>query len=66
MARSLRDALNAKAVQTTHSEALELMRKRSGTRTGIFCRPRLMRRSRVLACRILPSRIVPSTVRSAA
>jgi len=30
MARSLRDALNAKAVQTTHSEALELIAKAFG------------------------------------
>lgn len=30
MARSLRDALNAKAVQTTHSEALELISKAFG------------------------------------
>ena len=33
MARSLRDALSAKAVQTTHSESLELMAKAFGCET---------------------------------
>ncbi|MHC1946495.1 hypothetical protein IF803_19105 [Bradyrhizobium sp. UFLA06-06] len=33
MARSLRNALNAKAIQTTHSESLELIAKAFGCET---------------------------------
>lgn len=41
MARSLRDALHTKAVETTHSELLELISKAFGVRTGTSCLPKL-------------------------
>jgi hypothetical protein len=40
MAHGLRDALKAKAVETTHSESLELIAKAFGYETGTFCPPR--------------------------
>lgn len=45
MARSLRDALKAKSVETTHSESLEFIAKAFGFEIGISCRPRSTRPS---------------------
>ena len=66
MARSLRDALNAKAVQTTHSEALELIAKAFGYENWNILSAKIDAAQPSAGVQILPSRIVPSTVRSAA
>ena len=45
MARALRDALKAKAIEITHTEALELIAKAFGYENGTFCPPRSRRQS---------------------
>jgi hypothetical protein len=40
MARALRDALKAKAIETSHSEALELIAKAFGYESWNICPPR--------------------------
>jgi hypothetical protein len=74
MARALRDALKAKAIEPPHSEALELIAKAFAMRTGTFCPPRSKppnRLQKMSAClqpghRMIRCRQRPSTARFAA
>jgi hypothetical protein len=56
MARPLRDALKAQAIETTHTEALELIAKAFGCKSGTFCplRSKLPNRSQSMSARFRP------------